>query len=188
MRKANEDRPWMEGGYTFEASKGIKLTIGKGIKSMLETPSAFGRKWIETSGINLCHSIAVCAQSPPWVGNATCSNASSGWACSRNAVSGRTGNASPACGRRSRTRKPSAGSGSARADWTGADRASFGVCTLQNTISVVRLQKFLAEAGVASRRASEKIILEGRVSVNGATLMELGGKVDAAHDGVTVDG
>jgi len=53
---------------------------------------------------------------------------------------------------------------------------------------VVRLQKFLAEAGVASRRASEKIILEGRVSVNGATVTELGGKVDAAHDRVAVDG
>jgi 23S rRNA pseudouridine2605 synthase len=53
---------------------------------------------------------------------------------------------------------------------------------------MVRLQKFLAEAGVASRRASEKIILEGRVSVNGRTMSELGGKVDPAHDKVTVDG
>ena len=52
----------------------------------------------------------------------------------------------------------------------------------------VRLQKFLAEAGVASRRASEKIILEGRVAVNGRTVRELGGKVDPAHDKVTVDG
>ena len=52
----------------------------------------------------------------------------------------------------------------------------------------VRLQKFLAEAGVASRRASEKIILEGRVSVNGRTVDELGGKVDPMHDRVTVDG
>ena len=34
------------------------------------------------SGNNLCHSIAVCAQSPPWVENATSSNASSAWACS----------------------------------------------------------------------------------------------------------
>ncbi len=53
---------------------------------------------------------------------------------------------------------------------------------------MVRLQKFLAEAGVASRRASEKIILEGRVAVNGRTVSELGAKVDAAHDKVTVDG
>src|SRR6185436_8484360 len=53
---------------------------------------------------------------------------------------------------------------------------------------MVRLQKFLAEAGVASRRASEQIILEGRVSVNGGTVRELGTKVDPAHDRVSVDG
>jgi 23S rRNA pseudouridine2605 synthase len=53
---------------------------------------------------------------------------------------------------------------------------------------VVRLQKFLAEAGVASRRAGEKIILEGRVAVNGKTARELGTKIDPAHDKVTVDG
>lgn len=52
----------------------------------------------------------------------------------------------------------------------------------------VRLQKFLAEAGVASRRASEQIILAGRVSVNGQTLRELGSKVDPEADQVTVDG
>lgn len=53
---------------------------------------------------------------------------------------------------------------------------------------MVRLQKFLAQAGVASRRASEKIILEGRVAVNGRPMTELGGKVDPAHDEVTLDG
>lgn len=53
---------------------------------------------------------------------------------------------------------------------------------------MVRLQKFLADAGVASRRASEQIILEGRVSVNGKTITELGSKVDPAHDHVAVDG
>jgi 23S rRNA pseudouridine2605 synthase len=52
----------------------------------------------------------------------------------------------------------------------------------------VRLQKFLAEAGVASRRASEEIILAGRVCVNGAVVRQLGTKVDAARDAVTVDG
>ncbi len=41
---------------------------------------------------------------------------------------------------------------------------------------------------MASRRASERIILEGRVSVNGRTVRELGAKVDPAHDRVTVDG
>jgi 23S rRNA pseudouridine2605 synthase len=53
---------------------------------------------------------------------------------------------------------------------------------------VVRLQKFLAEAGVASRRTGERIILEGRVSVNGQLVQLLGAKVDPAHDRVTVDG
>jgi 23S rRNA pseudouridine2605 synthase len=50
------------------------------------------------------------------------------------------------------------------------------------------LQKFLAEAGVASRRASEGIITSGRVTLNGAVASELGVKVDPAHDRVTVDG
>jgi 23S rRNA pseudouridine2605 synthase len=54
--------------------------------------------------------------------------------------------------------------------------------------AVVRLQKFLAEAGVASRRASEDIIMAGRVTVNGAVRSELGIKVDPAHDRVAVDG
>jgi 23S rRNA pseudouridine2605 synthase len=53
---------------------------------------------------------------------------------------------------------------------------------------VLRLQKFLADAGVASRRASEQFIAEGRVSVNGATVTELGKKVDPLHDRVAVDG
>jgi 23S rRNA pseudouridine2605 synthase len=53
---------------------------------------------------------------------------------------------------------------------------------------VVRLQKFLAEAGVASRRASEKLIFDGHVAVNGAVVTLLGSKVDPDHDKVTVDG
>jgi pseudouridine synthase len=50
------------------------------------------------------------------------------------------------------------------------------------------LQKFLAEAGVASRRASEQIILSGRVEVNGQKVRELGIKVDPLHDRITLDG
>jgi 23S rRNA pseudouridine2605 synthase len=53
---------------------------------------------------------------------------------------------------------------------------------------VIRLQKFLAEAGVASRRASEEIIQAGRVGVNGELVRLLGTKVDPLHDSVTVDG
>ena len=53
---------------------------------------------------------------------------------------------------------------------------------------MTRLQKFLADAGVASRRAGEQLILEGRVAVNGQTVSVLGSKVDPEHDEVTVDG
>jgi pseudouridine synthase len=56
------------------------------------------------------------------------------------------------------------------------------------SLFVVRLQKLLSEAGVASRRASERIILEGRVSVNGQAVLQLGTKVDPQHDRVAVDG
>jgi 23S rRNA pseudouridine2605 synthase len=51
-----------------------------------------------------------------------------------------------------------------------------------------RLQKILSQAGVASRRASEQLMLDGRVSVNGLTVRELGTKADAAHDDIRVDG
>ena len=51
-----------------------------------------------------------------------------------------------------------------------------------------RLQKFLARAGVASRRACEELILAGRVRVNGAPVVELGVKADPAVDVVEVDG
>ena len=51
----------------------------------------------------------------------------------------------------------------------------------------VRLQKFLAQAGVASRRSAEEMILSGRVSVNGRTVDILGSKVDTGDD-VRVDG
>ena len=53
---------------------------------------------------------------------------------------------------------------------------------------MVRLQKYLAEAGVASRRAGEQMILAGRVEVNGKTVGVLGTRVDPVHDKVSVDG
>lgn len=53
---------------------------------------------------------------------------------------------------------------------------------------MVRLQKFLADAGVASRRAAEKLILDGRVTVNGNVVRLLGTKVEAGRDEVSVDG
>ncbi|HKC25109.1 MAG TPA: pseudouridine synthase [Thermoanaerobaculia bacterium] len=51
-----------------------------------------------------------------------------------------------------------------------------------------RLQKLIARAGIASRRSAEELILEGRVTVNGAKVTELGSKADLAHDHVKVDG
>jgi 23S rRNA pseudouridine2605 synthase len=51
----------------------------------------------------------------------------------------------------------------------------------------VRLQKFLAEAGLASRRKAEEIIQSGRVRVNGVVVTELGTRVDPARDLVLVD-
>ncbi len=51
-----------------------------------------------------------------------------------------------------------------------------------------RLQKFLAGAGIASRRASERLIAEGRVVVNGSTVTRPGTTIDPDHDVVRVDG
>jgi 23S rRNA pseudouridine2605 synthase len=51
-----------------------------------------------------------------------------------------------------------------------------------------RLQKILAHAGVASRRASEELIKQGRVTVNGKVVTELGTKADPARDLIAVDG
>ena len=52
----------------------------------------------------------------------------------------------------------------------------------------IRLQKVLADAGVASRRGSEELIAEGRVSVNGMQITELGVKVDPETANIEVDG
>ena len=51
----------------------------------------------------------------------------------------------------------------------------------------MRLQKYLAHCGVASRRAAEQMIRDGRVSVNGRPVTEMGTKVRPG-DAVTVDG
>lgn len=51
-----------------------------------------------------------------------------------------------------------------------------------------RLQKIISAAGITSRRASEELILAGRVAVNGVVVTELGSKADASRDTVTVDG
>jgi 23S rRNA pseudouridine2605 synthase len=51
----------------------------------------------------------------------------------------------------------------------------------------LRLQKWIAAAGVASRRAAEQLIRDGRVEVNGRVVRELGRRIDPARDRVAVD-
>lgn len=51
-----------------------------------------------------------------------------------------------------------------------------------------RIQKILSQAGIASRRASEQLMVEGRVTVNGVTVRELGTKADPSRDDIRVDG
>ena len=57
-----------------------------------------------------------------------------------------------------------------------------------STSGAVRLQKLLSAAGVASRRAAEQLIADGRVTVNGRTVREPGTRADPAGDEVRVDG
>ena len=59
---------------------------------------------------------------------------------------------------------------------------------MNSSSSAIRLQKILSQAGIASRRAAEKLIEEGRVSVNGHTIREMGVKADPAADDIRVDG
>ncbi len=58
----------------------------------------------------------------------------------------------------------------------------------EERIVPMRLQKFLARAGAASRRGSENLMTAGRVTVNGEVVTELGSKVDPLVDKVAVDG
>ena len=53
---------------------------------------------------------------------------------------------------------------------------------------MVRLQKYLADCGVASRRGSEEIIRSGRVRVNGETVTEMGVKIDEKINNETIKG
>ena len=55
-------------------------------------------------------------------------------------------------------------------------------------MDAVRLQKFLSQAGVCSRRQGERLIVDGRVAVNGSVVTELGTRVHPENDEVAVDG
>ena len=52
----------------------------------------------------------------------------------------------------------------------------------------VRLQKYLADCGIASRRKAEELILQGKVKVNGTVIRELGVKVNTDKDRVEFNG
>ena len=53
---------------------------------------------------------------------------------------------------------------------------------------MMRLQKYLAVCGVASRRTAEKMIADGKVMVNGITVREMGVQIDEENDTVFVEG
>jgi 23S rRNA pseudouridine2605 synthase len=69
-----------------------------------------------------------------------------------------------------------------------SDAQEAGVSSPDTERGGERLQKILSRAGVASRRKAEELIVEGRVTVNGKTITELGSKADLARDHVKVDG
>lgn len=53
---------------------------------------------------------------------------------------------------------------------------------------IIRLNKFLSQAGVASRREADKLISEGRIGVNNEIVQTLGAKIDDEKDVITIDG
>jgi len=55
-------------------------------------------------------------------------------------------------------------------------------------VALTRLNKIIADAGIASRRAADQLILDGRVKVDGETIQELGGKYDPEIAEIQVDG
>lgn len=82
---------------------------------------------------------------------------------------------------------PSTGSGTAGAG-SGTGGAGSGTGGTDAAPEGVRLQKVLANAGVASRRVAEDLIVAGRVRVNGQVVTELGSRIDPENDLVDVDG
>lgn len=59
---------------------------------------------------------------------------------------------------------------------------------MNDRVGTIRLQKIISQAGVASRRAAEKLIAEGRVTLNGETVREMGTKADPSSDDIRIDG
>jgi len=59
---------------------------------------------------------------------------------------------------------------------------------LEDNLEEERLQKFIANQGICSRRKAEEYITSGRIKVNGNTVIELGTKINSAKDIVEIDG
>ena len=55
-------------------------------------------------------------------------------------------------------------------------------------MGLIRLNKIIADAGISSRRAADQLILDGRVTVDGSVVIELGGKYDPEINEIKVDG
>lgn len=66
--------------------------------------------------------------------------------------------------------------------------AEYSAATEATPPQAERLQKLIARAGIASRRAAEELITSGKVAVNGHAVTELGAKADPATDRITVEG
>ena len=59
---------------------------------------------------------------------------------------------------------------------------------MSSNSKLIRLQKFIADCGITSRRKAEILITEGKVSVNGKVITELGTKVNPSSDAINVEG
>jgi 23S rRNA pseudouridine2605 synthase len=59
---------------------------------------------------------------------------------------------------------------------------------MSDSKKLVRLQKFIASCGVTSRRKAEVLITDGKVSINGKVITELGTKIDPSSDAVSIEG
>ena len=53
---------------------------------------------------------------------------------------------------------------------------------------MIRLNKIISQAGLASRRLADQLIAQGRVIVNGKVVSELGAKADPSRDHIKIDG
>jgi 23S rRNA pseudouridine2605 synthase len=59
---------------------------------------------------------------------------------------------------------------------------------VENPVPIIRINKFLADSGVSSRRKSEEYITQGRVAVNDKIILDFGHKVNTEKDVVSLDG